>query len=98
MGRTGTSTETIFGKNQTRSIMGFFKNIASRISKRKDGKLYKKEVMVWFHIYPENDIIDHCTKGFDCWCSPVICLDEKLIEHAPLDGRPHEQNYVIFKI
>lgn len=44
-----------------------------------------------WHIYPQGDLHDHLTEGYDCPCNPVITYDEKdefvMVIHNAFDGR-----------
>lgn len=49
-----------------------------------------------WHVYPVNDIREHTTNGFMCWCHPKTQEQENgnyVIVHNALDGRDKkEQN------
>lgn len=45
---------------------------------------------VWYHIYPENDLVEHDTSGNGegcCICNPTIDYENFLIIHDSLDRR-----------
>jgi hypothetical protein len=33
------------------------------------------------HVYPNEDIKEHITEGVNCWCDPVIELENDLVIH-----------------
>ena len=47
--------------------------------------------METYHIYPENDIQDHNTEGYNCPCHPEVNYDKEddaiFVLHNSFDGR-----------
>lgn len=47
--------------------------------------------MVWQHIYPVNDTLEHdlteYNPEYSCWCDPDLEVENNLIVHSAFDGR-----------
>lgn len=43
--------------------------------------------MIWYHVYPINDWIEHNTDSKLCVCEPIISWSDLLVVHNALDGR-----------
>lgn len=45
----------------------------------------------WYHVHPNNDLIEHNTDGKECECQPRIDYDNHLVVHNALDNREFDE-------
>lgn len=43
--------------------------------------------MLWQHIIPINDLIEHNTESKECMCNPEIDFENEIVIHSAMDRR-----------